>query len=80
MIFLEEIEDGTDELKNNRYLLDYISSPDSKEEFLKDKDEEYKKYFNEYREKMAARIDKRMEYVEKEFEKDEIIDSIYAGA
>jgi hypothetical protein len=80
MIFLEEIEDGTDELKNNRYLLDYISSSDSKEEFLKDKDEEYKKYFNEYREKMTARIDKRMEYVEKEFEKDEIIDSIYAGA
>ena len=79
MIFLEEIEDWTDELKNNSYLWDYVNSDLSKQDFLKDKDEEYKKYFNEYREKMADRINKRMEYVDKEFGKPDIIDAIYAG-
>lgn len=80
MIFLEEIEDGTDELKHNSYLLDYIISKKTKDDFLKDKDEEYKSYFNKYREQMTTRIDKRMEYVKKELDKSDIINSIYAGA
>jgi hypothetical protein len=80
MIFLEEIENGTDELKNNSYLLDYLNSRASKDDFLKDKDEEYKSYFNKYREEMTTRIDKRMEYVKKELDKPDIINSIYAGA
>lgn len=79
MIFLEEIEDGADGLKDNSYLWDYVNSGLSKQDFLKDKDEEYKKYFNEYLEKMVNRINKRMEYVEKEFDKPDIIDAIYAG-
>jgi len=79
MIFLEELENSNSELRNNGYLLSYIQSRQTKDEFLKDKDEEYKKYFNQYWEKMQSRIDVRMEYIEKEFEKSDVIDAIYNG-
>lgn len=82
MIFLEELENWNPELwlQNDSYLLDYIKSEQTKDDYLKDKDEGFKKYFEESWEKMQKRIDTRMEYIKKEFEKESVINSIYKGS
>jgi len=82
MIFLEELENWNSKLglKNNEYLLDFARSGQIKRDYLKDKDANFKKYFNEYWEKMQKRIDVRMEYVKKELEKDDVINHIHGGS
>lgn len=77
MILLEELEIW--DLRHNGYITDFINSKQNKEEFLKDKDKDYIEYFNKYRDEMQNRIDIRMKYVEKEFEKSDVIDAIYNG-
>ena len=77
MILLEELEIW--DLRRNGYLTDYINSKKKKDEFLQDKSPEYIEYFNKYRDEMQNRIDIRMKYVEKEFEKPDVIDAIYNG-
>ena len=74
MIFLEEVSD--DGQFNNDLLLEYIYSFQSKEDFLSDKDQNYKDKFEEIWGKMEDRINVRMQYIAKEFEKSEIADAI----
>ena len=75
MIFLEEISEYGQFAYNNS-LWDYVRSSKSKEDFLSDKDQNYKNVFEETRHKLEDRINTRMQYVSKEFEKPDIIESL----
>ena len=75
MIFLEEI-DESGEFAYNQLLREYIQSGKTREDFLSDKDENYKNEFEQIWEKMEERINVRMQYVLEEFKKPDIIESL----
>lgn len=75
MIFLEEIDDNG-EFAYNTKLREYVESGKTKEDFLSDKDQNYKNEFEQIWKEMETRINLRMQYISKEFEKSDIIESI----
>ena len=75
MIFLEEI-DTWGQFAYNELLSEYIRSWKSKEDFLSDKDQNYKNTFEEAWKNMEIRCNLRMQYVLEEFKKSDIIDAI----
>lgn len=74
MMFLEEID--VDWLYPNDYLmLQYIRSGEKLEDFVQKLSDSEKTTFNETYEKISKKIYKRMEYVNKQFEKQDIINA-----
>lgn len=75
MIFLEEIDEGG-QFAYNELLREYVQSCKTKEDFLSDKDENYRNTFEQIWGNMEKRVNVRMQYILEEFEKPDIIESI----
>ena len=75
MIILEEV-DRDWMFEYDQYLVEYIQSWESMEDFLSKKPEEYKKEFKEIWDELQKRVDKRVKYINSKFEDGKIIEQI----